>query len=53
MQMTTKLTPLSGRAAWKALEAHYEQIHDTQIKQLFSDDPARGERYTLEATGSF
>src|SRR3984957_7170118 len=53
MQMTTKLTPLSGRPAWKALEAHYEQIHDTQIKQLFADDPARGERYTLEAAGIF
>jgi glucose-6-phosphate isomerase len=53
MQMTTKLTTLSGRPAWKALEAHYEQIHDTPIKQLFSDDPARGERYTLEAAGIF
>jgi len=51
--MTTKLTPLGERSAWKALGAHYEQIHGTTLRQLFADDPARGERYTLEAAGIF
>ncbi|WP_158943957.1 glucose-6-phosphate isomerase [Granulicella sp. S190] len=51
--MTTKLTPLSERSAWKALGAHYQQIHDMQLRQLFADDPARGERFTLEAKGIF
>ena len=51
--MTTKLTPLSGRSAWKALEAHYEQIHNTHISQLFADDPTRGDRYALESEGIF
>src|SRR6202453_285394 len=51
--MTTKLTPLSERSAWKALGAHHEQIQATTLKQLFADDPARGERFTLEASGIF
>ena len=51
--MTTKLAPLSERPAWRALEAHYQQIHETQMKRLFADDPARGERFTVEANGIF
>ena len=51
--MTTKLAPLSERPAWKALEAHYQQIHETQLKRLFADDPARGERFTVEGGGIF
>src|SRR5271163_2110862 len=51
--MTTKLTPLGERSAWKALGAHYQQIHDTTLRQLFADDPARGERFTLEVAGIF
>jgi glucose-6-phosphate isomerase len=50
-QMTTKLMPLSERPAWKALEAHYQQLQGKQLKQLFADDPARGERFTAEAGG--
>jgi glucose-6-phosphate isomerase len=49
--MTTKLIPLSERLAWKALEAHYQQIQGKQLKQLFADDPARGERFTVETGG--
>jgi glucose-6-phosphate isomerase len=51
MQMTMKVTPLSERPAWKALEAHYQQIQGVQLKQLFADDPARGERFTVETCG--
>src|SRR5271154_1084639 len=53
MQMTTKLTPLSERPAWKALGAHSQKIRGIQIRQLFADDPARGERFTAEADGIF
>ncbi|HWW97439.1 MAG TPA: glucose-6-phosphate isomerase [Edaphobacter sp.] len=49
--MTTKLIALTERPAWKALEAHYQQIQGKQLKQLFADDPARGERFTVEAGG--
>jgi glucose-6-phosphate isomerase len=53
MQMATKLAPLGERSAWKALETHYRQIQGTQLKQLFTDDPARGERFTVETGGIF
>jgi glucose-6-phosphate isomerase len=49
--MTTKLIALSERPAWKALEAHYQQIQGKQLKQLFADDPARGDRFTVETGG--
>jgi glucose-6-phosphate isomerase len=49
--MTTKLIALSERPTWKALEAHYQQIQGKQLKQLFADDPARGERFTVETGG--
>ena len=51
--MTMKLTPLSGRPAWKALEAHHQKIQGMQLKQLFAGDPERGDRFTLEAAGLF
>src|SRR3984957_15322423 len=53
MQMTIKLTPLSERPAWKALEAHYQQVHQMQLRQMFQDDPTRGERFNIETSGIF
>ncbi len=51
--MTTKSTRLSERSAWKALGAHHQKIQGMQLKQLFADDPGRGDRFTLEAAGLF
>ncbi len=45
--------PLRERTAWKALEQHYDAIHDLHLRQLFADDPARGERLAAEATGLY
>jgi glucose-6-phosphate isomerase len=53
MQMTIKLAPLSERPAWKALEAHYQQVHQMQLRQMFEDDPTRGERFNIETCGIF
>src|SRR5271170_5634173 len=53
MQMTTNLAPLSERPAWKALKAYHQQIQQKELKQLFADDPSRGERFTVEAGGIF
>ena len=30
---------LTQTASWKALEAHYEQIKDVHLRNLFADDP--------------
>ena len=49
----TKLAPLSERPAWTALQAHYEQIGKKHLRDLFGEDPARGERFVVEAGGIF
>ena len=37
--------------AWAALERHYEEVADVQIRDLFAADPTRGERLVAEAAG--
>ncbi|WP_263356342.1 glucose-6-phosphate isomerase [Acidicapsa ligni] len=51
--MTTSITPLKQLAAWKALEAHFATISNTPLRQLFAEDPTRGERLNSEAVGIF
>jgi glucose-6-phosphate isomerase len=41
------------RQTWKELGAHYKNIREIHLRQLFADDPKRGERLTLEAEGVF
>ena len=45
-------TFLRERPAWKALEAHYEEMRGVHLRRLF-DEPGRGERLTAEAAGLF
>ncbi len=45
--------PLTQRPAWKALETHCKAIKDMHLRQLFADDPNRGERFTAEAVGLY
>ena len=51
--MTTAMAPLTERPAWKALEAHYQQVRELHLRKLFGDDPGRGERMTAEAVGLY
>ena len=44
---------LTRRPLWKALAAHYKTIRSPHLRQLFSDDPHRGERLTTEAAGIY
>ena len=44
---------LTALPAWKALIAHHEQMRSMHLRQLFADDPTRGERMTVEAAGIF
>jgi glucose-6-phosphate isomerase len=44
---------LTARPAWKALVAHHKKIRDVHLRQIFADDPKRGERLTAEAAGVF
>ena len=45
--------PLRQRAAYRALEQHFQSIKDAQLKDLFAADPARGTALTLEAEGIY
>jgi glucose-6-phosphate isomerase len=45
--------PLTERSAWKELQAHCGQIRDVHLRELFVEDPGRGERLTLEACGIY
>src|SRR5882762_9277511 len=44
-------TPLKQLPAWQALEAHAKAMHDVSIRQLFADDPTRGDHLFAEAAG--
>ncbi len=45
--------PLRQRASFKALQAHYELIKDRHLRELFAEDPDRGERLTAQACGLY
>ena len=53
MPASTKTNSLTERPAWKALQAHYNQIHSRHLKTLFAEDPKRGERLVVEAAGLY
>jgi glucose-6-phosphate isomerase len=44
---------LRKRRAWQALETHYGEIRDRHLRELFADDPGRGERLVAEGAGLF
>jgi glucose-6-phosphate isomerase len=39
--------------AWQALAAHHAGMRDVHLRQLFADDPRRGERLIAEAAGLY
>src|SRR5499425_2070636 len=46
-------TPLRERKAWQALERHHAEIAGRHLRELFAEDPGRGERLTAEAAGLY
>jgi glucose-6-phosphate isomerase len=46
-------TPLRELGSWKALEQHYAEIGGRHLRELFADDPQRGERLTARAAGLY
>src|ERR687892_693535 len=51
--MSKQSVPLVERQAWNALEAHYKNVRELDLRKLFADDPKRGERMTAEAVGLY
>lgn len=50
-------TPTKGpaftRLAWSALASHYSSAAKLHLRQLFADDPKRGQRMAIEAVGLY
>ena len=47
------IVPLRQRPAWNALKEHYAKVRDLHLRQLFTEDSQRGERFTLEVMGLY
>jgi glucose-6-phosphate isomerase len=45
--------PLKARPAFAALTRHHQEIAGRHLRELFAEDPERGERMCLEAVGLF
>src|SRR5262245_44427697 len=38
---------------WMSLQSHYEKVKGLHLRQLFADDPKRGERLAVEGAGVY
>jgi glucose-6-phosphate isomerase len=45
--------PLRETRAWRALESHHAEIGPKHLRDLFADDPARGETFVAEGAGLY
>jgi glucose-6-phosphate isomerase len=52
-QAVTGQARLTETSAWHALEAHYQVVKEAHLKQLFADDPKRGETMAVEGAGLY
>jgi glucose-6-phosphate isomerase len=51
--METGTPSLTQRPAWKALEAHHQQVRGLHLRRLFADDSDRGSRLCVEGAGLY
>jgi glucose-6-phosphate isomerase len=47
------VSALRATPAWAELQAHFEQIRGTHLRELFAGDPERGERLRAEGAGLY
>jgi glucose-6-phosphate isomerase len=45
--------PALKRQAWKDLGVHFKEIREVHLRQLFAEDPKRGQHLTAEAAGLY
>jgi glucose-6-phosphate isomerase len=58
MTMAAHLQPLAkqgttAHSVWNALASHYKKASNLHLRQLFADDPKRGESMAVEAAGLY
>jgi glucose-6-phosphate isomerase len=51
--MSNTVAPLVDLAAWKALQAHAPSVKATHLRQLFAEDPRRGDRLNVASVGIY
>jgi len=51
--MATATKTVTELPAWKALSAHFQKIDRLHLRELFAQDPKRGERLTVDAAGLY
>jgi glucose-6-phosphate isomerase len=51
--MATDTAPLTRTPAWAALAAHHDALKDLHLRELFAQDPGRGERLVAEGAGLY
>jgi glucose-6-phosphate isomerase len=44
---------LTRRPEWRSLQQHHGEIGDRNLRELFTKDPSRGERFSAEAAGLY
>src|SRR5262249_42450886 len=52
-EQTSAKRPAEIRQAWDALDAHYKEASKLHLRELFAEDPRRGERMAVEALGLY
>src|SRR5688500_7208167 len=48
-----EIAPLTARPAWAELKRHHHEIADRHLRDLFAEDPKRGERLIAEGAGLY
>src|SRR5246127_185047 len=51
--MPTTIKTITELPIWKALSAHSQKVGRLHLRELFAQDPKRGERLTAEAAGLY
>jgi glucose-6-phosphate isomerase len=51
--MASRGRSLTARSSWKALADHCKRISGQHLRELFDNDPRRGERYAAETAGIY
>ncbi|WP_407655877.1 glucose-6-phosphate isomerase [Capillimicrobium parvum] len=45
------ITPVQDTPQWQALDAHFREMRDVHLRDLFARSPDRAERFTVEGAG--
>ncbi|HEV2107269.1 MAG TPA: glucose-6-phosphate isomerase [Thermomicrobiales bacterium] len=53
MTADTRAISLTQLPEWKALEQHYQELRHRHLRDLFAEDPQRGERLVAEGAGLY